>query len=178
MTPADLGNVQILNQFWTADRQRQFFELLVTKYLPLSEVEISQMQEDPEEFIIVEESVSLFESLRVVTEGTIMLFGERMGSVTQLVLQQLLQQALGNFFFFSVHGKEVHPTFLCRDLARQPHSDDSFQGGSVQRPYPVLVLPARLYRHGYPPSDTPDPRGRPPQPAEFACPAEAACLRN
>jgi len=99
MTPADLGNVQILNQFWTADRQRQFFELLVTKYLPLSEVEISQMQEDPEEFIIVEESVSLFESLRVVTEGTIMLFGERMGSVTQLVLQQLLQQALGNFFF-------------------------------------------------------------------------------
>lgn len=100
MTPADLGNVQILNQFWTADRQRQFFELLVTKYLPLSEVEISQMQEDPEEFIIVEESVSLFESLRVVTEGTIMLFGERMGSVTQLVLQQLLQQALGNFFFF------------------------------------------------------------------------------
>ena len=71
MTPADLGNVQILNQFWTADRQRQFFELLVTKYLPLSEVEISQMQEDPEEFIIVEESVSLFESLRVVTEGTI-----------------------------------------------------------------------------------------------------------
>jgi len=100
MTPADLGNVQILNQFWTADRQRQFFELLVTKYLPLSEVEISQMQEDPEEFIIVEESVSLFESLRVVTEGTIMLFGERMGSVTQPVLQQLLQQALGNFFFF------------------------------------------------------------------------------